>query len=1107
MKRFIFALLIAFSLAGIVRADELDNVFKNPPESTKPWCYWYWISDNITKEGITKDIEAMARVGIGEAMIGNILEKQVPSGGVLVLSDPWWDCVTHAIREADKHGIKVGMFNCPGWSQSGGPWIKPEDAMRYVASAELKLTGPQKVEQKLETPKEHFQQIAVLAFPAPKADDDTIAKHAPKITTEPAVEGADKWFDDNLNTTSPMQPRPLTVNLEVEQPFTARSLLLYPAVDAISATCQLDYQDADGTWKSGHELIHLNRENTEVNVGPMPFGPVVASFPAITAKKFRLTFKDGGGKGQIAEMQLSAAPRIERFIEKQLGKMHPTPLPMWDTYLWPEPVQPEDAAMIVGEKQILDLSKFVDADGTLKWDVPEGEWIVQRYGMTPTGTKNAPAAPQGEGLEVDKMNSRPLNNHFDSYVGQIFKKMPANQRQGFRHMIADSYEMGSENWTDGFEEDFQKTYGYDPIRFLPTFTGRIVGSAEESERFLWDLRRLVADRVAKHYVGALKDIANKHGLRLWLENYGHWGFPAEFLQYGGASQDIGGEFWYGAGDLGSIECRAASSAGHIYGKQVISSEAFTSPYSFKQQPRDIKTRGDWAYCEGINHFVFHVNIHQPWDDKKPGVCAWFGTDFNRNSTWFEASKSWIEYCRRVHALLQQGNNIADVAYYIGDDAPKMTGLRKPMLPPGFSFDYINGDVIRDNLQARNGRLVLPHGTQYRILVLPDLKTMRPETLEKLVKLVRDGAVILGNPPEKSPSLKNYPKSDEQVKKLAAELWGDCDGTTKTERTFGKGRVFRGIDLVEAMKRLNLGPDLVCPNDVFWTHRQTKNADIYFLSNQQLENRTETLTFRVDGKQPELWNPVDGTVKVPAVYQAKNGVVELPMYLTPGESVFVVFRNRIGNFDPIQPSAMNEPTAVWTREPNNPYVLHTSQNGKYSVETVSGKKIEREVRNLPEAKEIDGAWTVKFDPDWGGPASIEFDRLVSWPEHSDSGVKYYSGTAVYEKKIDVPADFLGKNRKVLLELGEVYGMATVKLGGKEIATLWNPPYTLDVTKFVKPGENTLQIEVVNTWWNRLVGDEQPGVDKKFTFATTKIWNANSELLPAGVIGPVKLVVEQ
>ena len=369
------------------------------------------------------------------------------------------------------------------------------------------------------------------------------------------------------------------------------------------------------------------------------------------------------------------------------------------------------------------------------------------------------------------MNRAALKAHFDAYITPLLKKLTPAERKSWTHVIADSYEAGPQNWTDGFAADFQKRYGYDPLRFLPVMGGRIVGSADQSDRFLWDLRRFVADRIASEYVGGLRELCHAAGLKLWLENYGHWGFPGEFLQYGGQSDEIGGEFWVGS-NLGSDEARAASSAAHTYGKPVVWAEAFTGGPSFANTPRDLKNLGDWSFSEGINQFVFHVYIHQPWEDKKPGVNAWFGTEFNRHNTWFDASKPWIDYLRRCSVMLQTGHHVADVAYYIGEDTPKMTGARNPELPAGYDYDYINSEVIEKHLSVKNGRFVLPDGMSYRLLVLPESATMRPAVLKKIGQLVAAGGAVLGPAPTRSPSLENFPACDEEVKTLAAGIWKD-----------------------------------------------------------------------------------------------------------------------------------------------------------------------------------------------------------------------------------------------------------------------------------------------------------------------------------------------
>lgn len=906
---------LAVSLAALIPLaapgqDRLREGFLNPPEETKPWCYWYWISDNISREGITRDLEAMRRVGIGEALIGNIFLSresgaEVPVGDVKVCSPEWWGMIEHAIREGGRLGVNIGLFNCPGWSQSGGPWISSTQTMRYLTWSETRVTGPRRFEQKLAAPHSLFQDVAVLAVPAPQQDDDNLAARRPKVTCEPANPDAAKLVDGDLATALVFAPAaPFTVEIELADPITVRSAQVFPADVPFAADVELQAADPAGAFQTLRRF-KCDWSNLSPAVGFIPQAPAVVSFAPATAKRFRLVFTNvtpghrnfvHSQGAALAEINLTGAARLERFVEKQLGKMHPTPLPMWDAYLWPAPVEPDAAGLAVPLGQVRDLNKQLSADGTLRWAVPPGDWIIQRIGMTPTGMSNAPAAPEGCGYEVDKMNRQLAQYHFDAFVGEVLRRMPAAERKAFKHVVADSYEMGAQNWTEGFDEAFQRRYGYDPKPWLPVLSGRLVGSADQSERFLWDLRRLVADRVATEYVGGLRAACRAHGLELWLENYGHWGFPGEFLKYGGESDRVAGEYWV-TGDLGSIECRAASSCANIYGKKFVSAESWTGGPPFQNAPAHLKARGDWSFCEGVNHVVLHVYIHQPWEDKRPGINAPWGTEFNRHNTWFDASRTWVDYLRRACWLLQQGYRVADVAYFIGDDAPKMTGVRNPELPPGRDFDYINSEVIEQSLTVRDGMLALPHGTTYRVLVLPDLPTMRPEVLRKIRDLVRAGATVLGPPPSRSPSLQNYPRCDVEVQRLARELWGDADVSRPGERSFGKGRVVWGKSLAELFAAGNVPPDFESATELRFTHRCSGNTDIYFVANPHAQPLTTSVAFRVSDRAPELWWPDSGRIELPAVFDVADGRVQMPLNLGPHGSVFVVFREKLGAFTP------------------------------------------------------------------------------------------------------------------------------------------------------------------------------------------------------------------
>ena len=739
-----------------VSHEALASGFITPPDSIQTSVYWYWISNNISKEGVIKDLESMKKAGINRAFIGNIGQDDVPYGNVKMLSEEWWDILHAALKKATELDIEIGIFNSPGWSQSGGPWVKADQAMRYLASSETRAKGPQKFNAKLVQPTDSFQDVRVIAYPVPKDDQLTLNASNGTITSTPKVADLTKITDgDQKSGIAIPKGGEITIDLKANAPFTARSLTVKPTEHPLGAQGELQVKEGDNYRTLSK--FDINRTNTALNVGFDQFAPVVVSIPATTGTDFRVIIKGANAGSGLAEVALAAAPRVERFSEKTLAKMHPTPLPYWKDYQWPVQPAVEDAALMVDPAKVQDISQYLAADGTLTWDVPEGEWVILRMGMTPTGTTNSPAAPEATGYETDKMSREHIASHFDAHMGEILRRIPAEDRKTFKVVVQDSYETGGQNFTDGMIEEFKTRYGYDPTPYLPVYNGIVVGSEEASDRFLWDVRRMIADKVAYDYVGGLRDVSHQHGLHTWLENYGHWGFPGEFLMYGGQSDEIGGEFW-SEGELGDIENRAASSCGHIYGKTKISAESNTcAGNSYARYPGVIKQRGDRFFAEGINNTLLHVYITQP-DDRLPGVNAWFGNEFNRHNTWFSQIDNYLTYLKRANFMLQQGLNVADAAYFIGEDAPKMTGIVDPALPTGYQFDYMNAEVIEKYMDVKDGKITLPHGTQYRILVLPKLETMRPELLAKIKELIEKGAVVMGPAPSRSPSLQNQPKS-------------------------------------------------------------------------------------------------------------------------------------------------------------------------------------------------------------------------------------------------------------------------------------------------------------------------------------------------------------
>ncbi len=856
------------------------------------------------------------------------------------------------------------------------------------------------------------------------------------------------------------------LNLEAKEPFTARSLSVRPIEKPLLASALLQVKTANGEYRTLSEF-EINRSNPSLNVGFEPFAPVVVSFPATTAQSFRLTIKNVSPRSGLAEVVLATAPRVERYSEKTLARMHPTPLPYWKEYQWRQQPEAEDHSLIIDASKVLDLNKKMTNDGILNWDVPEGNWVILRTGMTPTGTVNSPASPEATGYEVDKMSKKLVEKHFYGHMGEVLKRIPEADRKCFKVVVQDSYEMGGQNFTDQFLEDFKQRYGYDPIPYLPVYQGMVVNSQLESDRFLWDMRRMVADKVAYDYVGGLREISHKHGLHTWLECYGHWGFPGEFLMYGGQSDEIGGEFW-SEGELGDIENRAATSCGHIYGKTKISAESNTCAGSpFSRYPATIKQRGDRFFAEGINNTLLHVYITQPYEDKNPGINAWFGNEFNRKNTWFTQIDLYTLYLKRTNFMLQQGLNVADVAYFIGEDTPKMTGITDPALPVGYQFDYMNAEVIEKYMTVKDGLITLPHGTQYRILVLPKLETMRPELLAKIKQLVNDGAVVLGPAPKRSPSLQNQPAADQQLQLMASELWGNVDGKIVKSRKAGKGMILNGLDMKEAFALIGCAPDCALPEDrsIHYGHRTTRDGEIYFVTNQTTESKVITPEFRVKGLHPELWEATTGSIRNLKGYDLKESSTAVPLKLAPYESVFVVFR---------QPAGKSSLTGL---EANYP--------------------APEELLDLKEP------WTVSFDASQRGPDQpVLFQMLTDWTTSSDERIRYYSGTAIYSCNFQL--DKLPGDEKVMINLGAFTAMAKVTVNGLYAGGVWTAPCQLDIGQYVRVGENDLKIEVVNTWVNRLIGDSKLPAEQRQTWCTVNPYTPASPLQPSGLLGPVKIM---
>ncbi len=1066
----VVGLLVGFKQIEKNDFTPIRSGFITPPDSVRITTFYYWLNNHISKEGVVKDLYAMKEAGITRVFIGTNIRNRTDwsrdttgkwFGKVKVFSDEWWEVLHTALKTAAELDIEVGLFNCPGWSQSGGPWVKAAQAMRYLDASEIRVKGPVRISKQLATTDTFFQDVKVLAMRvAPDYQQNLLDLPGVKITSTitPAKSHGVRFL---------LTEKESIFDIELPKAATVRSLTFFPG-EYLNVTVDVQVK-VDTCYKSIRQAEIIRSQTVEdLAKGFEPHAPYFLPLDEVTAKSFRLVFKrNGADASEIKNIVMSATPVIKNLPEKKLAKVVGSN-PSWTGLLQKIPAVQNSSLDLPDTTDVIDISKYMTADGTLNWNVQKGDWIILRTGMRFIDVRNGPASFEAEGLEVDKMSKEHIQMHFNAFVGQILKRVPANDRKTLKMVVMDSYERGGFNFTDSFLTDFKKRYGYDATPYLPVYSGHIIGSPEISDRFLWDVRRLVADKLSYDYVGGMSEISHQNGLRTWLENYGHSGYPGEFLQYGGQSDEVAGEYWVEPIGDKRFENRGAASTAHIYGKNKVWAESFTSgswtkSFEYSTYPKELKSLSDWAFTEGVNSTVLHLYIQQAYEDIYPGVDAWFGTEFNRKNTWFKHIDLFTLYHRRCNFMLQQGKYIADIAYYIGEDNPIMRGTLEPKLPKGFNYDYINAEVIIRDMQVKDGRFILPNGTTYRVLVLPSQETMRPELLQKIEKLVASGGIVLGTPPSCSPSLQDYPYADQAVKQLAQKLWGD---SLKHHRIYGKGLVFNGVSLNEVLQTISVAPDFSSDNEsIRYTHRTLNGKEIYFLANTSAKPVQFTATFRTSGLQPELWDALTGTTHLLPAFEKGVNTTTIPLQLTVNGSVFIVFDKE------------GEPTA-------------------HNV-----------TANFPEptiAEKVNGPWQVRFEYDSikRGPAKpIILNELKDWATFDDDRIRYYSGIAVYTTSFAV--NTIAPQKDYYLDLGNLTATAKVKVNGKYVGGIWTYPYRVNITSALQPGNNTLEVEVINTWKNRMIGDHKLPEKQHLVYSRINPWNGDTTLQKSGLFGPVVL----
>lgn len=1104
--KYTFLFLFFFSLSASVfcqsAPDGIKAGFVTTPPSAKPRVWWHWMNGNITKEGITKDLEWMKRVGIGgfQNFDASLFTPNVTPKKLVFMTPEWKDAFRHTTELAQKLQLEMAIAGSPGWSVTGGPWVQPPDAMKKYVWTETRVTGGQAFSGKLPQPPNttgkfqnvpltpdafsqstgavpgYYADAAVIAYRLPAAEKP-VSSLNPKITASGGTFRLAELTDGDLATAKLLPPMEVGqdawIQYEFDSPQTIKAFTIVGAAPASQLAEFRGMPDNRGLKVSDDGVSF--RDVVIIRGSTVPQSTM--SIPPTTARYFRFTFKTeqpegnpfaammGGngapGKPQgvpIAELVLHNTDRVDLFEQK--AGFSP----------WQENTHSlvKADADAIPTDDVLDLTSKMSADGTLNWTTPAGNWEIMRLGYALTGRENHPASPEATGLEVDKLDKVAVKKYIETYL-DMYQDATGGKlgAKGLEYMVLDSYEAGHMTWTKTMPEEFLKRRGYDIRPWLPVLTGRVVRSADASEQFLWDFRKTIGELIVENHYEVIGDALHARGMKRYTESHENGRIYLADGMDVKRRADIPMSAMWTPGSLagGSDEevrseadIREAASVAHIYGQNLVAAESMTSiQNAFSWHPEKLKRTADLEMASGLNRFVIHTSVHQPLDDKKPGFSLGpFGQYFTRQETWAEPAKAWMEYLGRSCYLLQQGKPVVDVLYYYGENnnITQAFADKLPDIPAGYAFDFANATVLKEALRVEGGKLVTPSGQSYRVLVLDGTSNtmMTLSVLKKLGELVKAGTKVVGAKPERSPSLSDSPA---EFTALSTQIWSSPNVSTKpVDAVLSEMGVQKDVDI--SGSRAN----------ILYVHRKSKirnsqsEIDIYWLDNRSDDPNAATVSFRVAGKVPERWNPQTGKTETVS-YQIKDGRTTIPLTFESWEAYFIVFRQK-------------------------------ATVASYTKPAVTESIVAR----------VDGTWTVSFPEGRGAPAQAQFGQLSSWSNNTDAGIKYFSGTATYENTVNLPT--VAKAGRYVLDLGDVKNIAEVLVNGKNVGIAWKKPFQLDITEVLKPGANTLQIKVTNLWVNRLIGDAQPEVKSKITFTNMPFYRADSPLLPSGLLGPVRIL---
>jgi hypothetical protein len=1133
-------IIFFFSIVACQRynAQDLFEIFRHPPESAKPWVFWYWMHAAVSREGITADLEAMKDAGIGGAYLFTVKGVTQPPLYEPVteqLTPEWYEMVRFAFAEADRLGLKIGIHSCDGFTVAGGPWVTPELSMQKVVWKDTLVDGQQLFNDTLPQPeivRDHYRDIALFAFPAPDGEEVSTYTVIPKVATSTGKDA--QFLTEKGNSEQFRSDDPCWIQYAFDRPFTCRSLRIRNNGNNFqSQRLQIATSDDGMHFIPG---VHLEppRHGWQDNEADHTY-----SIPPVTAKYFRFLYnKEGSEPGSedldaakwrqslnITGIELSAAPRIHQY-EGKSGII-------WRVSPGTTKKQVPDSFYVPLNK-IINLSDKLDKDGHLVWNVPPGKWVLLRMGHTSTGHTNYTGGA-GVGLECDKLSPDAVRIQFDRWAGDIIRKTgPEYTARVLKLFHVDSWECGSQNWSPVFRDEFLRRRGYDLLPYLPVFAGIPVQSAERSEEILSDVRRTIGELVADNFFGTLAYLAHNNDLEFSAENTAPV-MTGDAMHHFDKVDIPMGEFWLNSPTHDKPnDMLDAISAAHIYGKQIIQAESFTTlRMAWNEHPGILKPLGDYHYALGINRMVFHVFTHNPWIDRKPGMTLdGVGLYFQRDQTWWKQVKAWTAYMERCQVLLQQGQPVVDIAVFTGEETPRraltpdrliqfLPGLfgeervlmekarlenagvpfqekpggvfsgvntfaAEPWIDPlrGYQYDSFNKDALLRLVRVKNGRIVLPGGMSYDVLLIPGPGKMSPngrmmsaEVASRLLELVKEGATImLYDRPDHAPGLKNPYPGESIEDSVIYQLWGEEisepeDGKTKMPiiRKVGKGSVITGPWQEESLDLIGTERDVIFTDAVgipvaklAWSHRASADFSIYFVSNQADSCRILNLSFRIKGYTPEIYDPVTGEIREAYQWRISNGRTELPLRLESNGSVFIVF---------------SRTTAETERNDGNNWLEAT------------------------EVQSLEGDWKVCFSSDAGGPAdTVIFQHLTGWSEHPDSSIRYYSGTATYSKTFNWKRSD-DKFQRIWLDIGQANDIAAVRINGIYCGIAWTSPYRVEITDAMRDGKNLLEIEVSNTWANRLIGDHGMPEKNRISWTTAPYRLEGTRLQPSGLLGPV------